>query len=85
MQEYDWQKHEAYGKLHHLDLWRVDDPRLLERLEINQLIKPYNLVVVEWWQQGAQVLKPIIKAKKVKLVEAKLEDVGDERRKVVIK
>ncbi len=85
MTEYDWQKNEAYGKLHHLDLWRIDDPKILERLEIDRLIKPYNLVVIEWWQQGEQELKEVVKAKNARLVEVKLEDVGDERRKVVVK
>ncbi len=85
MTEYDWQKNEAKGKLHHLDLWRVDDPELVERLEIKKLIKPYNLVVIEWWEQGKQKLKEIIKAKNARLVSVMLEDLGDEKRKVMVK
>jgi len=80
MQEYDWQKQTAKGKLYHFDLWRVDDSMVLERLEINKLIAPSNLVVIEWWEKGFETIKPMVKNSRLLVV--KLIDIGDKKRKV---
>jgi len=68
MQEYGWQKQTGKGKLHHLDLWRVNDAGVIEKLKINKLIKPYNLVVIEWWEQGEDYLKSLAKETQTKLI-----------------
>ena len=60
MDEYDYQRHGVEGKLHHLDMWKVDSQEIFEQLGVSKLIKPNNVVVIEWWQQIANYwdLKP---------------------------
>jgi L-threonylcarbamoyladenylate synthase len=59
IQEYDFKKHQVEGKFHHLDVWKVDSPELASRLQINSLIKPNNVVVIEWIDQlETSIIKP---------------------------
>lgn len=54
IEEYDYLRHGVSGKLYHLDLWKIETPQELARLEIAKLLGPNNVVVIEWWQQGAR-------------------------------
>ncbi len=60
--EYDFKRHDVPGTLHHLDLWKIDDPAVVERLDLSSLIGPRQVTIVEWWQQGASVLREKIEA-----------------------
>lgn len=53
-QEYDFNKNGASGRLYHLDLWKIDTAKQLERLELEGLVGPNQLVIIEWWQQVSQ-------------------------------
>lgn len=50
-EEYAYHRHGVAGKLHHLDLWKVDSSAEAERLALAALIEPKAIVVVEWWTQ----------------------------------
>jgi len=54
LNEYDYERYDAQGKLYHLDAWKIDSQRELDQLEVKQLAGPSNVVVVEWWQQAAK-------------------------------
>jgi L-threonylcarbamoyladenylate synthase len=54
MNEYDFVRHQVTGKLHHLDVWKIDSPESFSLLQIPELIKPNSIVVIEWWQQIAK-------------------------------
>lgn len=51
MNQYDFTRHQTNGVLHHLDVWKVDSKENFELLDVENLIKPNTIVVVEWWQQ----------------------------------
>jgi L-threonylcarbamoyladenylate synthase len=53
LSEYDFNRHGTRGKLFHLDLWKIDSQNELDRLRVSELTGPNNVVVIEWWQQGA--------------------------------
>ncbi len=74
LREYDWQKEQAQGKLHHLDLWRVNQPQLVKNLEIEQLIKPYHLVTIEWWRQAEAELNAMVRQNKAKFIVIEIRD-----------
>ncbi|MBU0579226.1 threonylcarbamoyl-AMP synthase [Patescibacteria group bacterium] len=52
IEEYDYQRHGVSGKLYHIDLWKIETAEELKKLEIEELIAPNNVVVIEWWEQG---------------------------------
>jgi L-threonylcarbamoyladenylate synthase len=63
IEEYDYKRHGIKGKLYHLDLWKIETDEELKRLEIEKLIAPNNVIVIEWWDQGEEYLKKLIKEK----------------------
>jgi L-threonylcarbamoyladenylate synthase len=55
--EYDYKRLETSGTFYHIDAWKIDDERELEFLEINELVKKNNVVVIEWFSQIQQWLE----------------------------
>lgn len=53
IEEYPYTRHQTAGKLYHLDMWKVDSQELFDRLEVTLLLKPGNVVVIEWFSQVA--------------------------------
>ncbi|MFH2118214.1 MAG: L-threonylcarbamoyladenylate synthase [Candidatus Paceibacterota bacterium] len=51
LHEYDFSRHGTRGKLYHLDMWKIDTSADFRQLQMEQLLKPGNVVTVEWWQQ----------------------------------
>jgi L-threonylcarbamoyladenylate synthase len=60
--EYPYQRFQTSGMLYHADLWKIDSAAELERLSIPSLAKPGNMLVIEWWSQVAQWLRPQLPA-----------------------
>jgi L-threonylcarbamoyladenylate synthase len=58
IEEYDYNRHGVTGKLYHLDLWKIESAEELARLEIGELLKPNNVVVIEWFGQVEGWLTP---------------------------
>lgn len=79
--EYDYQRHQTQGKFHHLDTWKIDTKEQLETLKVHQLIKPGNVVAVEWWSQ----IKDYFPKLGAKLVEVRLEVGEKTNRKIMLK
>ncbi len=63
MEEYDFTRHQTTGKFYHLDLWKIDSAEQLERLELEQILQPNTVVVIEWFNQFRAWLEPLILAK----------------------
>lgn len=59
IKEYEYQRHQTQGKLFHLDMWRVESQETIKRLELSSLIKPNNLILIEWWQQAEELITEI--------------------------
>ena len=55
IEEYDYERHSVKGKLYHIDLWKIEAEEELKRLEIEKLIAPNNVIVIEWYQQGKTI------------------------------
>ncbi len=58
LKEYPFIRHQTQGMLYHLDAWRLDSQLEFDQLKIKELIKPNNLVLIEWWDQVASYFKP---------------------------
>ena len=78
LMEYDYQRHQTQGNFYHLDAWKIDTEKQLKTLKVHQLIKPGNVVAVEWWSQ----VKEFFPHQRTKLVEVGLR-VKDENQRVL--
>jgi tRNA threonylcarbamoyladenosine biosynthesis protein TsaE len=59
IEEYGYQRYGINGKLYHIDLWKIENEAELKRLEVEKLMAPNNVIVIEWWDQGKKYLEKI--------------------------
>ena len=70
--------HEYRGpevNVYHIDLYRVDTPRQLETLGLDDLIAPDNVLLIEWGEKFPRFVRE-------RDVEIALERVGESERRV---
>lgn len=70
------------GIFYHLDAWRMHSPEELTDLGIEFMIKPGNVIAIEWVEKGREVLEKIAIDKKVKFVYVELEHLDENKRRV---
>lgn len=56
IEEYPFKRHQTTGVFYHLDLWKVETEAEFQRLEVEKLMQPNTVVVIEWYSQ----VKPFI-------------------------
>lgn len=59
IKEYNYNRHHVTGTFHHIDTWKIDQPENAKLLEIKKLIKPKNIIAIEWWTQIEKFLPEI--------------------------
>jgi tRNA threonylcarbamoyl adenosine modification protein YjeE len=57
-----WHRYAAAPPIDHLDLYRVDDPRELAELGLDDAFDGSSIVLVEWSERGSGVLPPLTHA-----------------------
>lgn len=82
IEEYDYARHQTKGRFYHLDMWKVEDQEMFNRLEIDELIKPNNVVIVEWYSQVETYFEPLIG--NAKLVTVNFSQTGKDRQLEII-
>jgi L-threonylcarbamoyladenylate synthase len=78
--EYDFVRHNFKGRFYHLDVWKINSKEELDRLDFFNIIKPGNVIVVEWWNQIDDFIKEQLKAKLIKIVISENKDSDRELR-----
>lgn len=58
--QYHYNRHEQQGQLHHFDLWRIENPEMLEQLEFGSLFGPNQVVAIEWPSIADQALRELV-------------------------
>lgn len=79
IEEYDFSRHGFEGKLFHLDVWKVNSAEELARLEIETLLKPGQVVVIEWYSQVAEWLQSVLNQHQTTLVNIDFQEQEDQR------
>lgn len=82
IEEYDFVRHQTKGTLYHLDMWKVANKELYQRLEIQKLLRPNSVVVIEWFSQIAEYLQPILQ--NIPVINVTFSQVGTQRRLEII-
>lgn len=84
IEEYRYHRHQTRGTFYHLDMWKVADLALFERLEVEKLLEANNVLAIEWFAQVKDYLREIIKEKKVEVLELEILDLADDRRRIIV-
>ncbi|GAC1659557.1 MAG: hypothetical protein NVS9B12_12940 [Vulcanimicrobiaceae bacterium] len=51
-----WHRYPGTPPVNHLDLYRIDDPRELAELGLEQAFDGTSVVLVEWWENAPELL-----------------------------
>jgi tRNA threonylcarbamoyl adenosine modification protein YjeE len=73
-----WQRYRGDPPIDHLDLYRVDDPRDLNELGLEEAFAGHSIVMVEWWENAPFLLPE-------RRYEIAIEGNGDEPRRMRVK
>lgn len=85
--QYDYNRHGQQGHLHHCDLWRIDQPEMLEQLQISSLFGPHQIIAVEWPSIADETLRALAVSAGVPYLEVYIaEDKADpDKRTITLK
>lgn len=79
MKEYAYDNSKYSGNLYHLDTWRLADPNELETtLHLNKLLKPGNIIAIEWAGKAQNILKPY--EQDVPILVINIKELSDQER-----
>lgn len=84
IEEYAFAKGQTLGKLHHIDVWKVDSNEMFKRLEIDRLLQSNTILVIEWFSQIADWMKPSLHLSKTDLIEVSIDDQIDQRKLAIL-
>jgi L-threonylcarbamoyladenylate synthase len=79
MLEYPYERYKIQGTLYHLDLWRLEKPEVIDQLNLEELIQPGNVMVVEWASLAEKPFTNLIKKSGAQLVEITFTEEGTDR------
>jgi tRNA threonylcarbamoyladenosine biosynthesis protein TsaE len=72
-----WHRYDGRPPIDHLDLYRVEDPRELTELGLDDAFDGSSIVLVEWWRNAPALLPPVH-------YEIEIEGKGDEPRRISV-
>jgi len=71
--------------LYHIDTWRMQSEKDLIALGFNKMLKPGNVIVIEWLQKVRPILEKAAKNKNVCLVWINIESLSETKRRIKYK
>jgi tRNA threonylcarbamoyladenosine biosynthesis protein TsaE len=80
--EYTFDHEGVSGKLYHIDLWRVEDSSETQSLGLRDLIKPGNILIIEWAQRTPELIDELCKTPKLKCVKVEFDHKEESKREV---
>ena len=67
---------------YHIDAWRLQSPEELKQLGIKEIIKPGNIIAIEWIEKGKDFLKQITQKSQSKIVYLDFQHLSKKQRKI---
>jgi L-threonylcarbamoyladenylate synthase len=68
---------------YHLDTWRLEKGEELLELGLEKMLKPGNIIAIEWLQKIKPILKKIERKKRIKLVLIDIKIISENTRKII--
>jgi len=78
-------EHSNIRTFFHIDTWRMQSEKDLLALGFNEMLKPGNVIVIEWLQKVRSVLEKTAKKKNVCLVWVTIETLSETKRRIKYK
>ncbi len=76
-------QHITTPTLYHLDLWRLENPKELTELHIQDMLKPGNVISIEWTQKYKNEIKNLVQSEDTIITHIKFEyGENEEERKI---
>jgi len=72
------------GNFVHIDLWRMESGREVEKLRIEKVIKPKNVVLIEWVERMGMTLRKLTDSDNIVIVSVKISHLEGTSRKIEI-
>ncbi|MGB9911274.1 MAG: L-threonylcarbamoyladenylate synthase [Microgenomates group bacterium] len=85
IKEYKFKILEHSGTFFHIDTWRIKTEEELLDLGLEKMIKPGNIVAIEWLQKVRDLLEKISKEKKAKVIWITIEILSENKRRIKYK
>lgn len=82
MREFPYSWDNLRGKFIHLDLWRIESEKEIVALKIKDLLKPGNVVLIEWAEKMGNLWPEILKNRRRIFVLVKITSQGKNKRKL---
>jgi L-threonylcarbamoyladenylate synthase len=82
VREYPFRLADSRGIFYHIDTWRMQAAQDLEALGLNKMLKPGNLIAIEWLQKVRPLLEKISRQKKALVIWFTLETLSPNKRKI---
>jgi len=79
MLDYPYLRYGVAGQFHHLDLWRIEQPELVDKLELESIIGPKQVIAIEWPSLAAKKLQQLAQTHQLPYLEVTIEDDGQHR------
>lgn len=80
VREYPYILDKMSGVMYHIDTWRLHEGKELWDLGLNDMIKPGNVIVIEWLQKMKQELEML--TQEAAIVWVDIEQVSERQRKI---
>ncbi|KKR75986.1 MAG: Translation factor SUA5 [Candidatus Levybacteria bacterium GW2011_GWA2_40_8] len=71
-------------KFYHIDTWRMREGKELMDLGFEKMIKPGNVIVIEWLEKVKEILEQFKNRKNVQLVWVKMEYSSENKRRIAV-
>lgn len=82
--EFPYKLFKISGKFVHIDLWRIESEKEIEKLKIERHFQPGNVILIEWAEKIKKFLSQIKKRSTVVVVLVRLIYVDEKARKIEI-
>ncbi len=82
IREYPYQTKGLRGTFFHIDTWRIRSSNELNQLGFKKMLKPGNVVLIEWIEKGKQTLDRATKNKPVKIIWIKIDHIDQNKRRI---
>jgi len=72
------------GMFFHLDTWRIFEEEELSNLGFEDMIKPGNVIAIEWGEKAVGFIEKLLQKEEVKIISVNLENKGGDKRVITI-
>ena len=84
IREYPFRWGKIRGVFYHLDAWRIESAEEITALNLEKVIKPGNVLVIEWAEKMEGLLERWHKQLPTKIIKVKLEHIDGGKRRITI-